>query len=192
MYTTHETGFHSITRSILNKFSACEKLYEFSTTRLVGVPLPIVPGSSVLVLILFRQRSGIKSREEPRGRMAIGGSDLFRVIVLHGVFVLLWAGAMCVRTEDQGASETATTCLDQWTYDITQTPVRSAFSTVRTAECRPGALTSRYRRNSRCNASVSVLHFYYSLRTTCYASRSFIKYLLCRVYWVSVESRALR
>lgn len=36
---------------------------------------------------------------------------------------------------------------------------------------RPGALTSPYRRNSRCNASVSVLRFYYTLPTTRYASR---------------------
>lgn len=43
---------------------------------------------AAVVLILFRQQhTGINNQRRTPRRMAIGCSDLFRVIVLHGVFV---------------------------------------------------------------------------------------------------------
>lgn len=104
-----------------------------------------------------------------RGKAGVGGievgSDLFRVIVpARGVFVPCkrhWAGGgggggHRSRSIRNGNS------LDRWT---------TAFSTyVRTWQAGCIDIAS-YRRNSRCNASVSVLRFYYTLPTTRYASR---------------------
>lgn len=101
---------------------------------------------------------------EGGGRGIEVGSDLFRVIVpARGVFVPCkrhWAGEGEGEATEAAASETATA----WTGGrrlFLRTYVRG----------RPGALTSPYRRNSRCNASVSVLRFYHTLPTTRYASR---------------------
>lgn len=118
--------------------------------------------------------------------MVIGGSDLFRVIVLRRVFVPRGPGAGAGGEGAQGAMQAhpkrQRTKLDRWTahgarratHDITQ---RGSARLFLRSERGQGALTSRHRRNSRCtNASVSVLRFHYSLRTTCYASRPFIKY----------------
>lgn len=72
---------------------------------------------AAVVLILFRQQRRHKQPVEDPHQMAIGGSDLFRVIVRHGVFVPRTAAVQqrdgcTVRADPADASETARTHLD--------------------------------------------------------------------------------
>lgn len=105
-----------------------------------------------------------------RGKAGVGGievgSDLFRVIVpARGVFVPCkrhWAGEGEGEATEAAASETATA----WTGG------RRLFLRTYVRTWQAGCIDiASYRRNSRCNASVSVLRFYYTLPTTRYASR---------------------
>ena len=117
---------------------------------------------------------------------------------------------VCTGDRKAGASETARTCTGRGgggregpgprdVRYITQTPgPRSfvgAFSTVFERPA-PGPRVHWHRGYidviPDANASVSVLRFYYSSPTTCYASRPFIKYNCVQVYRVSFESPAVK
>lgn len=104
---------------------------------------------AAVVLILFRQQRRHKQPVEDPHQMAIGGSDLFRVIVLHGVFVPRTAAAQRGCSGCTGdASETARTHLDRAYTTLLSDRLSSApFSNVNPSI--PGATVLREFRANR-------------------------------------------
>lgn len=107
---------------------------------------------AAVVLILFRQQRRHKQRaEDPAPNAAIGCSDLFRVIVLHGVFVpgTLQRCNGCGPDGRDDASETARTHLGHSArirhYSLGPALSRAPFSNVNPAHTGCDGITNSER-----------------------------------------------